>query len=266
MLTDVELSKVSIDSQTNFNDQENHTVVDKTRSTYQCRICLESTGVLRCVCNCVQSRVHVSCLNKWRHQKALNAYAIPIINNFAGINTCEVCMTLYKHVDCNFSLTAKARRKFIILILRDLFIIAGFLGVCYYVFGWNAPVLWRKENKHPENWEHFFNGVIWTHAIITIVYLLLSMCCGMRSIGHGTCCCCFCPGDVNVGSGCDRCDKNGGEVFMIVALVTCILFAIVGIFITTGFILDDVIYKHKLQMQAESFFEPRFELELDQNV
>lgn len=225
---------------------------------------MDSKGDLYEVCDCKESRVHKKCLETWRHQKAINAYAIPMYNNFNGVERCEVCMSPYRHIDSYFTLTQKARKKFILLVVRDLVFLFTLLGVCYYVFGWNAPLLWSRFIKgEPSDGQRFCNGVIWTHAIITIMFLISSSLCSVsysRQSNNGCCFCWYCwycPGVFD----CEKINTgNSGEACVIIALVLCILFAVFGIFMSIGFIMNDIIHKHKLQMQAELYLNARFEV------
>lgn len=220
-----------------------------------CRICFQADTRTKRVCNC-NSKVHIACLNKWRHQRARNAYAIPIVNNFSGVNTCEVCLDEYKHHGDDFSLNRNARIKFFFLVLRDILLMITLLSLSYWVFGWYTPILWR--NPDPTDLQRLANGVIWTHAIITVV-TLIAMCVvnGSSSGGHngghsgGHCCFCYCPD-------CKGCNGGGGgEAMGIIVLIVCVALAVIGIFISMAFIITDIIQKHYMQMRAETYFSPQ---------
>jgi len=206
-----------------------------------CRICLEEDSSPVRVCKCVD-KVHLGCLNTWRHTRARQSYALPFANNFVGVERCEVCLKEYK-IPQNLSYGRNDRNnqniriKYFFRMFFDTCLVLSVLLGSYVLCGWYFPAIWRPENV--TDGVKIANGAIWTHAMITVIVGVSLI---VRSSSGGGCYFCYLPG----GGSCD----GEGEV----CLIICLVLAFLGVILSFLFILTEIFHKRIMQMEAETYF------------
>ena len=200
-----------------------------------CRICLQEENLVQ-VCEC-KDKVHLNCLNIWRHTRAQQSVALPLINNFRGVRSCEVCLRPYKLDSLQYK-NSSIFRKYCFKVLLDLFIFFSILVGFYVFFGWIVPPLWRPDNETVL--VKLANGVIWTHILIVLVVTV-------SSISKG----CIC-----IGFGAYECNSNDDG-----AIIIIIVFVVLGALVCFMFLLSEILQKRKMQYEAELYLLSQNELE-----
>ncbi len=212
-----------------------------------CHVCQRTDTLAYNVCGC-NNYVHKKCLDNWRHQQSRDAYALPFLNNFRGVQSCGICGYEYRvsvfppearsqrrHLTPDEHQKLKSKYKW--LMLWDATIFFAILFGLYFFFGWLVPPIIKEPHT---NGMKFLNGIIWTHFIIGVL-VLISAIARCRTGGVYFCYC-------NSGP---SCNGNGNELL---GIVIVLILAVIGIIVPVALVFTEITKKRRLQQDSEMYW------------